>query len=266
MDATVKLEIFEGPLDLLLHLIRKNEVDIQDIPVSMITRQYLEYLRLMEERNIVLAGDFLVMAATLIYLKTKIMIPLPQAESEEDEYEDPRAGLALSLQELANLRPAVEFLERQPQLNRDVFNREEAAALALAGVTGGEEIEKVGIIELLNAFQRVLARKHQPQRLQLQPVNKISLEERMSQLLSSLRARRSMTFEECFDGDRDKDDLIVTFISLLELARQGMISLYQPRFFGEPAANAAAGGPPAQWGSIRIRFHPEMEEEADNAG
>jgi segregation and condensation protein A len=263
MDATVKLEIFEGPLDLLLHLVRKNEVDIQDIPVAMITRQYLQYLQIMEEHNVVLAGDFLVMAATLIYLKTKMMIPLPQPESEEDEYEDPRAGLALSLQELANLRPAVAFLEQRPQLGRDVFNREEAAARELAGITGNEEMEKVGVIELLNAFQRVLSRRRRPPTLKLPPFGKISLEERMSQLLASLRTRGSMSFEECFAAGYDKDDLIVTFVSLLELARQGMIGLYQARLDGTPPPHApAAPGSPPQWSGIRIRFRPE-EENAD---
>jgi segregation and condensation protein A len=190
------------------------------------------------------------------------MIPLPQPESEEDEYEDPRASLALSLQELANLRPAVAFLDQQPQLNRDVFNREEAAAAELAGVNGGEEIEKVGIIELLNAWQRILARQQRPQTLKLAPLSKISLEERMSQLLSSLRARRRLSFEECFADSYDKDDLIVTFVALLELARQGMISLYQARLAGAGAPTDEAGASP-RWGGIRIHFRPEPEEETE---
>ena len=253
MNTNVKLEIFEGPLDLLLHLIRKNEVDIYDIPVALITRQYLDYLELMEEINISLAGEFMVMAATLIQIKTKMMLPL-QVEEDTEESEDPRMDLLARLKEHARMKNAVDFLETRPRLGRDIFARE-GAARELAGTKAREEIIKVGVFELVSAFQRMLRRKQRQLSLSLMPITRISLEEKMSGLLERLRQENSLTFNQCFSDDRSKDDLIVTFLALLELTKQGMVNLYQER-------RAADENSPGQWGIIRVHFVP-LQSGAD---
>ena len=247
MDTTIKLEIFEGPLDLLLHLIRKNEVDIQDIPVAMITRQYLEYLEFMLELNISLAGDFMVMATTLIQIKTRMMLPLKDS-GDPDEDEDPRSELSQQLREhAARLKDAAKFLENRPRLNVDVFTRNQGAS-ELGALPASEEVVKIGVFELVNAFQRILKRRHATQQtLNFQPMKRVSLEEAMSMLLERLRAAASLSFEECFEDDARKDELIVTFLAVLELARQGMLGIYQQR-------QAQSAEEDAIWSSIRIHF------------
>ncbi len=246
MDTTIKLEIFEGPLDLLLHLIRKNEVDIQDIPVAMITRQYLEYLEFMLELNISLAGEFMVMATTLIQIKTRMMLPLqPTGETEEED--DPRSELSQQLREhAARLKNAAKFLENRPRLNHDVFTRSISQS-EVGELKASDEIVKIGVFELVSAFQRLLKRRQPSQQtLNFRPMRRVSLEEKMSWLLGRLREAASLSFEECFGENADKDELVVTLLALLELARQGMLDLFQER--------SAVNDDPS-WSMIRIRFN-----------
>lgn len=252
MDTTIKLEIFEGPLDLLLHLIRKNEVDIHDIPVALITQQYLEYLDLMLEMNISLAGDFMVMAATLIQIKTRMMLPLKPVD-ENGEEEDPRSELSQQLREhAARLKDAAQYLEARPRLDRDVFARGDVGG-EMGALKVSDEIVKVGVFELVDAFQRLLRRRHaRQQTLQFKPLQRVSLEEKIEWLLPRLRQQKSLLFEECFSDDADKGEMVVTLLALLELARLGMISLYQERQPAEDGGNV-------QWTVIRIHFN-ELEE------
>ena len=228
MDLAVKLDIFEGPLDLLLHLIRKNEVDIYDIPIALITHQYLEYLEVMRELNISLAGDFLVMASTLTHIKSRMLLPSYKAEDDEDD--DPRSDLVEQLKEHMRIKAAADRLDERAWLNRDVFGRgggskevEEAVAEA-----GDGEMVDAGMFDLIAAFRSLMANRQISVSFNV-PVARISVEERMGQVLDMLRRLRSLRFDEFFGPGAAKGELVVTFLSLLELTRVGLIRLYQQR-------------------------------------
>ncbi len=256
MDVAVKLEIFEGPLDLLLHLIRKNEVDIYDIPVALITHQYLEYLDLMRDMSIGVAGDFLVMAATLLHIKSRML--LPSYDSSEDEQEDdPRTDLVERLKEHLRIKAAAEKLGERPWLDRDVFARGGGRRELDKARAGEEEVIEAGVFELIEAFRQLMNRRHQQLVLEL-PKDRVSLEDRISQLLELLRRRRSLTFDECFSDMRTRPQLVVTFLALLELTRLGLIKLYQERL-------AAAAGEPVRWGPLRIFFQVMADEQESEA-
>jgi segregation and condensation protein A len=258
MSVAVKLEIFEGPLDLLLHLIRKNEVDIQDIPVALITKQYLEYLDMMREMNIGVAGEFLVMAATLTQIKSKMLLPSFDKSDLEGDEDDPRVDLVAQLKEHLRIKAAAQELDRRPRVGRDVFQRDSGKAeveQAAAQDQQGIEIQ-AGIFDLVSAFRRLMQNRNQNLELAL-PTDNISLEDRMSQLLEMLKLRRSLTFEEFFSGMKTRSELVVTFLALLELTRLGLMKVFQSRL--EPAGGAAA------WGTLRMVYTPEgaMEPEGD---
>jgi len=249
------LEIFEGPLDLLLHLIRKNEVDIYDIPVALITKQYLEYLDLMHDLSISVAGEFLVMASTLTHIKSRMLLPSYDA-SQDEEAEDPRTDLVERLKEHMRIKEAAGQLEGRPWLGRDVFGRGGGRVEVERALTGQEEVIQVGVFELIEAFRQLMTRRNQQLVLAL-PGERVSVEERMGQILERLRLRQTLTFEECFAGDRGRAQLVVTFLSLLELARLGLIKVYQERL------EVVAGGG-VKWGPLRIYFRPaESAEEAE---
>jgi len=255
MDVAVKLEIFEGPLDLLFHLIRKNEVDIHDIPIALITKQYLGYLDLMRDLNISLAGDFLVMAATLTHIKSRTLLPSLAASATEEEGEDPRSDLVSQLMEHQRIKLAAQRLEGRPWLDRDVFGRtggKQEVNQALAD-TQGAELVAVGLFDLIEAFRRMLAQQGRQLAFNL-PAAQVSLEERMGQLLENLRRRQTMTFEECFGQERQRAQLVVTFLAILELTRLGLLRVFQQR------APEDAGQAPA-WGTLRLYFMPLDREE-----
>ncbi len=258
MDVPVKLEIFEGPLDLLLHLIRKNEVDIYDIPVAMITSQYLEYLDMMQKLNISLAGEFLVMASTLTHLKSRMLLPSYDSSENQEEGEDPRLDLVAQLKEHMRFKGAAQKLEERLWLNRDVFTRGGGRQEVEQARNQEEEQAPVAasLFDLLEAFRGLLQSRGQILDLALPPAG-ISLEERMGQVLDLLRRQNSVTFEECFAGDRTRMDLVTTFLALLELTRVGLVRLYQERM-------ASPDGSPPRWGPLRIFFiDPADEEEAE---
>ena len=257
MNVPVKLEIFEGPLDLLLHLIRKNEVDIYDIPIALITRQYLEYLDVIKEMNINLAGEFLVMASTLTHIKSRMLLPAHDSGQEEDQGEDPRIDLVEQLKEHMRFKAAAEELAGRPWLDRDVFDRsggrrevEEAVAL-----DESEEVIAAGLFELIEAFHRLMQSRGHQLSLSL-PEEKMSLEDRMTQLIDMLKEKTSCTFMECFAADSTKGEMVVTFLALLELTRVGLARLYQDRL-----ANPIPDGP--QWGVLRIYYNPLDNESED---
>lgn len=258
MDVAIKLEIFEGPLDLLLHLIRKNEVDINDIPIALITKQYLEYLNLIRELNISLAGDFLVMAATLTHIKSRTLLPSLAAQSAEDEGEDLRTDLVSQLMEHQRIKEAAQRLEARPWLDRDVFTRsagKQEVHQALASAQGAEPVA-VGLFDLIEAFRQILRQQRRQLGFNL-PASQVSLDERMGQLLESLRRSQTITFKECFAGQRQRGDLVVTFLAILELTRLGLVRVFQQR-----PVEASAGA--ADWGPMRIYFMPlDREEQAE---
>lgn len=223
MDLSVRLEIYEGPLDLLLHLIKKNEVDIYDIPVALITTQYLQYLESMTSLNIELAGEFLLMAATLTQIKSKMLLPISSDETEAEE-DDPRMAIVRPLLEHMKLRDAAEALERRELLNRDVFLRENF--LDEVEDEDEEELVPVSLFDLIDSFRRVLLRVDSGKGLEIK-IELKTVEQRIQEVIELLKVSGEELFEDLFIEDRSRLELILTFLSLLELARIGLIRIFQ---------------------------------------
>lgn len=228
----VKLESFEGPLDLLIHLIRKNEVNVYDIPISLITEQYLGYLELMQELNLDVAGEFLVMAATLIHLKSRTLLPRPDpAQEEGGPEEDPREALVRRLLEHQKYKAAAELLHERETLRGAQFMRPDARVADAAGDDYEPELE-VDLFSLLAAFRGVLERANRRPRMVLPP-EQMSIELRIEQLLSRLSETEACGFEDLFsDGDDSRAFMIVTFLALLEMIRLKLIRVFQSGGFG----------------------------------
>ena len=242
MSTHVRLEIFEGPLDLLLHLIKKNEVNITDIPIARITEQYLATLELMQSLNLDIAGEFLVMAATLIHIKSRMLLPAGADEPDEDEGVDPRDELVRRLLEYQRYKDAASVLEQREILTRDVFIRgggptEEAAPRGF---------REISIFELLGALKRVIERLPKDIFHEV-TLEKITVREKMTLLLDKLHERGSLLFETLFDQARARMEVVVTFLAMLELVKVRAIRIVQE----EP------GGP------IFIEAAAEMDEAAE---
>lgn len=236
MSTKVQLEIFEGPLDLLLHLIKKNEVSITDIPIATITEQYLATLELMQTLNLDVAGEFLVMAATLIHIKSRMLLPAGDDEGDEDEGADPRAELVRRLLEYQRYKEAAAELEQREVLTRDVFVR----AAAPTEEAGPREFREVSVFELLGALKRVI------ERLPKDIVHEVLLEritvrEKMTLLLDRLRRESRLVFEALFTEARSRLDIIVTFLAMLELVKVRAVRISQDEPGGEIVIEAAAG-------------------------
>ena len=225
----VKLDVFEGPLDLLLHLIKKNEVEIVDIPVATITEQYLAYLEMMQDLRLDIAGEFLVMAATLMLIKSRMLLP-PSEDDADEEEADPRADLVRQLLEYQRYREAALALSERPLLHRDVFVR--TAALDLPEPEGGEPPRvQVTVWELLEAFRAVLQRAR-PESVHEVVTDRISLRDRVRSLLQALSVARSIDFESLFDDDASRFFVIITFLALLELMKMGAVRATQTERYG----------------------------------
>jgi segregation and condensation protein A len=227
MDYEVKLEIFEGPLDLLLHLIHKNEVDIFDIPIATITDQYLEYLDVMKALNINVAGDFLVMASTLIHIKSKML--LPQLEDEEEE--DPREEITRPLLEYMRFKEIAGELSEREILDRDVFGRKMSDYLK-SQIENEELLMDVNLFQLMDAFKRIVDQRLPGVQLKLQ-IAKWSVKEKTELIISILRQKRDIYFNELFSEDRTISEFIVTFLALLEVIHIGLVKVLQPVSEGE---------------------------------
>jgi len=224
----VKLGVFEGPLDLLLHLIRKNEVDIFDIPISTITEQYLEYLDLMRALNISLAGDFVVMAATLIHIKSKMLLPPTPGEESEDE--DPRIEITRPLLEYMRLKEVAGELSERDMLERDVFTRR-IALDDLDPYRAASPLPKANLFQLIDAFRAVIER-HAPHTPLSFRSEEWSLEEKMTTIMDRLR-QSSAGFFELFPVTFSVSELVATFLALLELVQVGRIRIHQPEPDGD---------------------------------
>jgi len=222
VSTHVQLEIFEGPLDLLLHLIKKNEVSITDIPIATITEQYLATLELMQSFNLDVAGEFLVMAATLIHIKSRILLPSGDDEVEEDDGVDPRDELIRRLMEYQRFKEAAEQLQAREILARDVFSR---------AASPNEEVEppgfrNVSVFELLTALQRVLE-KLPKEAIHEVTLEKISVREQMTLLLDTLRVHGRVLFESLFAEGKTRMEVVVTFLAMLELVKVRAIRISQ---------------------------------------
>src|SRR5258707_1816039 len=227
----IKLENFEGPLDLLLYLIKKNEVSIHDIPILMITQQYLATIELMKELNLDIAGDYLVMAATLIHIKSKMLLPRPEtAAGVEGEEEDPRDALVRRLLEHQKFKAAAGLLHEREQLRAAQWLRPDGRVAEIAGADYEPELE-VDLFSLMNAFQAVVERlKHRPK--VLLPPEEIPVEVRIEQLLARLSETQAMGFEDLFSDVEQRSGLIVTFLALLEMIRLKLVRVFQSGSFG----------------------------------
>ena len=222
IDYEVKLEIFEGPLDLLLHLIRKNEVDIFDIPIAMITDQYLEYLDMMKALNITVAGEFLVIAATLMHIKSRLLLPL----SDDEDQEDPRDEITRPLLEYLQLKEAAEELSERELLNRDVFVRH-LPPDQMGLFQEDDSILEVSLFQLIDAFRRIVDQQVPGAQLTFL-VEEWSLKERIEHVMDLLKQRESLYFRELFGDGMTISELIVTFLALLELIQMRVVRAFQP--------------------------------------
>lgn len=236
MTTRVQLEIFEGPLDLLLHLIKKNEVSITDIPIATITEQYLATLEVMQTLNLDVAGEFLVMAATLVHIKSRMLLPVTDAEEDEEEGADPRAELVRRLLEYQRFKDAADQLERRELLTRDVFVRSAAPAEEIPA----PGFREVSVFELLTALKRVLDRlpKDVVHEVLLE---KITVREKMTLLLDQLRAHGKILFESLFAEMKSRMEVVVTFLAMLELVKVRAIRIFQEEATGPIQIEAAAG-------------------------
>lgn len=220
------LETFDGPLDLLLHLIKKNEVNIYDIPIALITEQYLAYLSLMQELNLDLASEFLVTAATLIHIKSRQLLPRPEAISEDTGEEiDPRDALVQRLLDHQRFKAAAELLHERETLRNAQWTRPDARVEAIAGEEVEPELD-VDLFGLLAAFRRVLERSKTPPDVPLPP-EETSIEGRIEQLLERLSESEACGFDDLFDDVATRGDLIVTFLALLEMVRLKLVRAFQ---------------------------------------
>ena len=229
-DYPIRLENFEGPLDLLLHLIRKNEVDIYDIPILPITRQYLDYLDLMQELDLDVAGDFLVMAATLIHIKARMLVPRLEHEAEgEDDTEDPRDVLVRRLIEHERYKAAAELLHERELVRSAQWGRPDERITDIAGEPFERELE-VDLFGLLQAFEAVIKRARERPGVPV-PGEEVSLETRTRQIMERLSETEACGFDDLFDDADSRADLITTFLALLEMIRLRLILVFQSGAF-----------------------------------
>lgn len=229
----VFLEAFEGPMDLLLYLIKKQNLDILNIPIAQVTRQYVEYVELMQELNLELAAEYLVMAAFLAEIKSRLLLPRPPSQDAEES--DPRAELIRKLQEYERFKRAAEELETLPRIERDFYTVN--AAIPEQKVIKVQP--KVELQELLLALASVLQRAnlHSSHQIQLEP---LSIRERMSQILHKIQPQKFLQFSELFSVKEGRTGVVVTFIALLELIKQSLIEIVQAQPYAPIHVRAAS--------------------------
>jgi segregation and condensation protein A len=226
----VRLENFEGPLDLLLHLIQQHELDIMNIPIAFVTEKYVEYIVLMQELNIDIASEYLVMAATLAYIKSKLILPPDPSAADDEELEpeeDPRLELVRRLLEYQKYKLAAAQLAGRSIFGRDVFGR----GLGAPSVEGQAPLAPISLFKLLDSFQLVLRRAKTVIDHEIE-LDRLSISDRINQLADVLAGRPRLTFEDLFVGQQNRGELIVTFLALLEMTRLRMTRLFQESALG----------------------------------
>lgn len=230
-DLKITLGEFAGPLDLLLHLIRQEQVSIYDIPVARITAEYLHYLQIMKDLDIALAGDFLVMASTLIELKSRMLLPRDPLAEEEDELTDPRADLVNRLLEHEKFKAAAQMLWSRATVERAVFARAE-----LETDKQNPEVA-VGLFDILTVFQKILARHKEEVLMEIER-EEISMADMIDRLRNMVRSAGELNLVKFFEQARSRPELVVAFLSVLELVRATEISLFQRETFGDITARS----------------------------
>jgi segregation and condensation protein A len=225
---TIRLEAFEGPLDLLLHLIKREEVDIWNIPIARITEQYLGYLQIMKDLNINLAGEWLMMAATLIYIKSRMLVPQePATDAQTEEMEDPRSELVYQLLEHQKFKNAAEMLYTREEVENAVWNKPPSDVLE-----DGGDVVAVTLFDLLRAFHEVVQR-FESQRVLEVTSEEVTIEQQLVEIRKRFLVHDKLLFSSFFTEARSKKHLIVIFLALLELVRLREIWLHQRKAFGE---------------------------------
>ncbi len=222
----IKIPVFEGPFDLLLHLIKEDKIDIYDIPISQITGRYLEYIELMKELNLEIAGEFLVMAATLIHIKSRMLLP-PDEEIPQEDKEDPRTELVQKLIEYQKYKEAANELRTKEEEWIRVFRKE---PLKDDEQDNGElYLFDISLFDLIDAFKKILE-KAPPETITITKET-LTVKDRMSFIMEIMEGKETVRFEELFELDFTKIQLIVTFVAILELIRLGLLRVYQERQF-----------------------------------
>jgi len=237
-DYKVRLEVFEGPLDLLLYLIKQDEIDIYDVSLERITSQYLEYLQAFKELNIELAGEFIVMAANLIYLKSRSLLPIDQQPPEEDAQEDdPRWELIRQLIEYKKFKEAAAELHQRELQQERIFARDDASGLERQEPL---RLGEVGIFQLINAFQTVIKRLEARQDVQEILGERFSVSEKIDAILTRVASGVPVRFSDLFGAAVSRIEVVVTFLALLELIRLKQIRAFQKNIFEEIEITPAA--------------------------
>ena len=215
-------DIFEGPMDLLVHLIKKHEMDIYDISIALITEQYLEYLQWMKAINIDIAGDFILMASTLTKIKSRMLLPVHEEETDD---EDPRLEIVKPLEEYLQMKSAANELIARNLLGEDTFVRNPNQENHSIDQDG--EIIKVGLFELIDAFQTILEKISEHRGVDIITADTVSVRDRIVQIVEIFETRKSVTFNELFPMNTDKSEVVVTFLAILEMVRLSLINIVQ---------------------------------------
>ena len=224
----VELEIFEGPLDLLLYLIKKNEVDIYNIPIQEITKQYLEYMELMQMLDLNIAGDFMVMAASLMYIKSKMLLPVEERMPDEEEgQEDPRLDLVRQLLEYKKFKDAAQYLQK-----REYHEKKKFARHVPPDIKGEAPIMEVNIFALIGAFQQALSRVEQAGTHEI-PKDDFTVQEKIKGFKELLKEKTNFSLTHMFGEMKSKIEIVVSFLALLELIRLKVVKVVQKDLFGE---------------------------------
>ena len=232
MSYKVKLDIFEGPLDLLLYLIKKNEVDIYDIPIAIITEQYLEYMDLMKVLNLDRVGEFLVMAATLIKIKSKMLLPPSEDIEEDEDGVDPRTELLEHLLEYQRYKEAAHQLKNRDLIEKDIFTRIQRDE-DISKTDKDSTVIEVSLFDLVDALRKVIERKDLSDQFMEVTVEKFSVKDKMVEILQKLKEIQHIIFVSLFDELSTKYEIIVAFLAILELVRLRAVKIYQVQPHGE---------------------------------
>lgn len=230
MSYKVKLQIFEGPLDLLLFLIKRDKIDISDIPIANVTKQYLEYMELMKMLDLEIAGEFLVMAATLIHIKSKMLLPPEETQEEEEELEDPREELVKRLLEYKKYKEAADKLQEMYSAHKGVFLRTGEGEKGKVIADDGSEYFEASLFDLITAFKKVL--KDVPKESFHKVVkNEFTVSDKIHQIYHILAKQSKILFSSLFVDAKNRDEVIATFLAILELMKMREIFVVQKSFF-----------------------------------
>jgi len=249
----VKLDVFEGPLDLLLHLIKEQELDIYDIPVALITKQYFDYLDLMEKLNLDVAGEFLVMASTLTYIKSKMLLPVQESDEDYDEGDDPREELMRRLVEYKKYKEAAVELRSREEMQRLTYSRNFVSEW---DKDDSDYLKEVSVFQLLGAFKNLLENLSEEKLYEIR-LEEINVTEKMADIMELLEKKPRLDFEECFGEIKNRMELVGTLLALLELMKQQMIRVFQEKEFGQIWVQAM---------ELDKNETPQIEEEGENIG